>query len=93
MKRPIDDPIVEHVFVIEFAGATDSVLKLLGVFCVQACRLTHLTLEPGAAGAQLRVHVGDLGTERAAHLRDRLAALPIVRSVALGWRTEPSAAS
>lgn len=77
---------VEHVFVVECAGTTEAVLKLLGVLCVQDCRLTHLTLEPQTQGSCLRVHVGDLDARRAETVRARLAALPIVSSVALGWR-------
>ena len=77
----------ERFFMIESCDASDAIVRLLGVFVVQGCRLQRLQLEPSAEGARLTVHVVGLGHERADHLRRRLEALPSVRSVGLGWRT------
>jgi hypothetical protein len=81
----------EQIFLIDFIDAPDAVVRLLGPFAVQGCRLLDLGLEPRSAGARLRVHASAMDPSKADQLRHRLAALPLVQAVTVGWRTSAQA--
>lgn len=76
----------ERVFVIEVVDDLDAVARVLGLFAAQGCRLEHVALDRSGPTPRLRVHARGLDEDRADHLRLRLAALPVVQAVGLGWR-------
>lgn len=75
-----------HLFVVEGQDAADALLRVLGVVAVQQARLAGATFDVAAGRMVARMEVEGLSQDRAEHLRHRLAQLPAVTGVSLGWR-------
>lgn len=77
-----------RLFLIESAAAGDALLRILEPFALQQATLSAVAYDAAAPGvATIRVEAEGLTDERAETLRRRLQKLPVVASVALGWRS------
>jgi hypothetical protein len=75
-----------RLFLIESAAASDALIRILEPFALQQASLAAVALDAAAGGVRVRVEADGLTDVRAETLRHRLAKLPLVTSVALGWR-------
>jgi hypothetical protein len=89
MTDPAKSPEGRHIFLIEMDAAPDALLRALGPFALQGAAVTGLELSQTEGRMCLRVEATGVCADGAAHLSRKLGALPIVRGVGLGWRTDP----
>lgn len=75
-----------HVFLIEMDAAPDALLRALGPFALHETTVAGLTLRRGEDWLELRIEISGVARDLAARLGRKLEALPIVRTVGLGWR-------
>jgi hypothetical protein len=75
-----------HIFLIEMDAGPDALLRALGPFALHEATVTGLDLERRDGRQTLRVEAMGLRRELAARLGRKLEALPVVRTVGLGWR-------
>lgn len=75
-----------HMFLIEGIGDADALLRLLGPFAVQSSRVLEVSFTERLGRFTARLEVEGLSLERADHVRRKLAQLPVVSGVSLGWR-------
>jgi hypothetical protein len=73
------------LFLVEASDEIDTLLRLLNLFAVRQVRVLKLEVAPSAAGLAIRLETDPMDASRAAQLADKLATLPIVRSVGTGW--------
>lgn len=78
--------MTRRLFLIESAPATDALIRILEPFALQQATLATVALEGAGAAVRIRVEADGLTEARAETLRRRLAMLPLVTSVALGWQ-------
>ena len=75
-----------HIFLIEMDAEPDALLRALGPFALHEATVTGLDLEHRDGRQTLRVEAVGLCRDLAARLGRKLEALPVVRTVGLGWR-------
>lgn len=75
-----------HVFLIEMDAAPDALLRALGPFALHEATVAGLALRRGEDWLELRIEISGVARDLAARLGRKLEALPIVRTVGLGWR-------
>jgi len=75
-----------YLFLIEGLDAIDTLMRVLGPFAVQQARLQAVLFTVADGRFALRLEAEGLSADRAHHLRRRLAVLPLVTGVSLGWR-------
>lgn len=75
-----------HVFLIEMDAEPDALLRALSPFALLAATVTSLDLEHRNGRQTLRVEATGICRDLAARLGRKLEALPVVRTVGLGWR-------
>lgn len=75
-----------RTFLVEAAPEHDVLLRILAPFAVQGAPILSLEAEQATALTLIRLEVGGLDHALAERLAEKLRALPIVRSVGLGWR-------
>lgn len=77
---------LSHVFLIEMDAAPDALLRVLGPFALQGAMVTGLDLNRREGRMELRIEAEGVEAQAADQLGRRLEALPIVRTVGVGWR-------
>jgi hypothetical protein len=75
-----------RLFLIEASAAGDALLRILEPFALQQAALAAVTCDAAAGGVRVRVEADGLTDDRAETLRRKLARLPVVTSVGMGWR-------
>lgn len=75
-----------RTFLVEAEPEHDVLLRVLAPFAVQGAPILSLEAEQAAALTVIRLEVGGLDHALAERLAEKLRALPIIRSVGLGWR-------
>jgi len=75
-----------RLFLIEASAAGDALLRILEPFALQQADLAAVTCDAAAGGVRVRVEADGLTDDRAETLRRKLARLPVVTSVGMGWR-------
>ncbi|HEX7759444.1 MAG TPA: hypothetical protein VF459_08080 [Caulobacteraceae bacterium] len=83
---PGSAPVPRRLFLIESAPASDALIRILEPFALQQASLAAVALDAAPGALRVRVEADGLSDMRAETLRRRLAKLPLVTSVALGWR-------
>ncbi len=84
---PVDTPAPpRRLFLIESAPAGDALIRILEPFALQQASLAAVALDATGGAVRVRVEADGLTDTRAETLRQRLTKLPLVTSVALGWR-------
>jgi hypothetical protein len=84
--EPDPAPAGRHLLLIEGDDPGDALLRVLGVVSVQQARLSDLSFTREGGRFEARAEIAGLDGQRAEHLRRRLAQLPVVKGVSLGWR-------
>jgi hypothetical protein len=94
MREPptMSDPLGSHsarrLFFIEADDEIDTLLRLLGPLAVRRIRVLEFRIDALEAGVlAVRLETETLDEGRARQLADKLATLPVVRRVGLGWRS------
>ena len=82
-----DDDQPRRLYLVEADAAPDALLRVLGPFAVAGAQVTAIELTEQETRHALRIEAKGLTAGGAEHLGAKLRALPIVRSVGLGWRT------
>lgn len=85
MTAPDRRSDARHVFLIEAADEIDILIRLLGPLAVKQVRVVGLEVRHAAAGVAVRLETEPLDAIQARRLADKLATLPVVRSLAFGW--------
>lgn len=80
------EPARRYAFLIETADASDALVRVLTLFAVQPLSLASVAMVQRRDACAVRIEADGLDPVRAETLVRRLAGLPAVRSVALGWR-------
>jgi hypothetical protein len=75
-----------YLFLIEGLDTVDALMRVLGPFAVQQARVQAVVLTVADGRFVLRLEAEGLSADRAHHLRRRLAVLPLVTGVSIGWR-------
>ena len=75
-----------RLFLIEGADAGDALARVLDLFAIQQARLRNVEFKATDGRMTLRLETEGLAPDRADYLRRKLALLPLVTSVGLGWR-------
>lgn len=75
-----------HVMFVETASLPDALAKILAPLAMVQAPLEAVDYRLDGAVAFARLELGALDAASAERLRARLAAMPIIRSVGLGWR-------
>lgn len=81
-----------RTFLIEAEAEHDVLLRILAPFAVQGAPILSLEAEQACELTVARLEVGGLTHALAERLAEKLRALPVVRSVGLGWRVALAAA-
>lgn len=81
-----DEGPSRYLFLIEGLDTADTLLRVLGPFAVQQARVQAVDFTVADGRFALRLEAEGLGPDRAHHLCRRLATLPLVTSVSIGWR-------
>lgn len=77
-----------RLFLIEAVDEIDTLLRLLGPLAVRRIRVLELRIDAAADGVlAVRLETEALDDGRARQLADKLATLPIVHRVGIGWRS------
>jgi hypothetical protein len=88
MSDPPESCPARRLFFIEAADEIDTLLRLLGPLAVRRIRVLELRIDVAAAGMlAVRLETETLDDARARQLADKLATLPVVRRVGIGWRS------
>jgi hypothetical protein len=86
-----DPPPVEarrYSFLVEAEAGPDALVRVLTLFAVQSAALASVTASASEDGfSHIRIDADWLDECRAETLLRRLCGVPIVRNVALGWRS------
>lgn len=86
MGEPALRAETRRTFLVRTRPEGDALLRILGPFAVQGAEILSLEAERGEAAVSVRIEVGGLSADLAAHLVARLRALPVVTQVGVGWR-------
>ena len=81
-----------RTFLVEAAPEPDALLRILAPFAVQGAPILSLEAEQACELTVIRLEVGGLDHALAERLAEKLRALPVIRSVGLGWRVALAAA-
>lgn len=81
---------VRHVILLQLADETDALARILLPFAVADARLETVDLQRRPDSLAVRLDVSGVGAGRIELLTRRLQQMPVVLSVALGWRAVPS---
>lgn len=87
VAAPADTEVIpRRLFLIEARPGGDALLRILEPFVLQQAALAAVACDAAAGAVRVRVEADGLTDDRAETLRRRLARLPVVVSVGMGWR-------
>jgi hypothetical protein len=76
-----------RLFLVETAAAPDALLRVLSVCAARQAPLASVAFRDGPDGGQVRIET-TLAEADAERLSALIAALPAVRGVSVGWRSD-----
>ena len=77
-----------RLYLIEGADVVDALVRVLGLFAIQQVRLSNVEFAADKGRMTLKLEAQGLDVDRADYLRRKLQLLPLVTSVATGWRRQ-----
>jgi len=77
---------MKRLYLIEGVDVVDALVRVLGLFAVQQARLSNVEFTAHEGRMTLKLEAEELDVDRADYLHRKLQLLPLVTSVAMGWR-------